>query len=917
MATIYVDNKPFEVDGADNLLRACLSLGLDVPYFCWHPALGSVGACRACAVKQYANADDKRGRLVMSCMTQSTDNTYISIDDAEAKAFRKSVLEWLMTNHPHDCPVCEEGGHCHLQDMTVMTGHNKRRYRFTKRTHKNQDLGPFINHEMNRCIACYRCVRYYGDYAGGDDLGVYGANNNLYFGRERDGVFNSEFSGNLIEVCPTGVFTDKTHSERYNRKWDMQFSPSVCQQCSVGCNTSPGERYGELRRIENRYHGEINHYFLCDRGRFGHGYVNRKDRPRQPFLRTSTSTNNSVLEILSAEEAVSKIGESLRPAFSQERVIGIGSPRASLEANYALRELVGAQNFYCGIGAAELEHIRLVLSIMQSTAARTPALREMEKADAVFILGEDVTQTAPRIALALRQAVKTVAVDMAADLKIPDWQIAAVQHIGQREKCPLFIGSYSATRLDDVAESTVNGAADDLARLGFAVAHFIDSDAPAVPGLSAEYAAVAQRIAQALLAAEKPLVVSGTGAASESILHGAANIAKALSKKGKTPSLALCVPEVNSLGVAMLQADSVDAGLRALVNGEADALVIVENDLYRRAPAELVDGAFSHVSTVVVIDHQSTATSEKARYILPAASFAEGDGTMVSMEGRAQRYFQLYQPDYYDPSSKIKESWRWLHAVHTSVDHREVSWTQFDEITQKCAEHIPALARIVEASPNASYRVKGLKIARAPRRYSGRTAMRANLSVHEPRASQDIDSALTFSMEGYVGPNEDASFVPFAWAPGWNSPQAWTKFQDEVGGHLRSGDAGIRLIEANTQSSDQYFSNVPAAFTADPNSWQAVPLHHIFGSDELSARAGAAEMMLEQPYIGLSPADAQQLDVRDGVLLKVHNTVFNLSLAVRILEKLPAGLVGLPAGLSGMPHLPLHVPVKLHAGTNA
>ncbi|MGL4204895.1 MAG: 2Fe-2S iron-sulfur cluster-binding protein, partial [Aeromonadaceae bacterium] len=130
MATIHVDGKEFEVDGAENLLQACLSLGLDVPYFCWHPALGSVGACRQCAVKQYQNADDKRGRLVMSCMTPASDGTYISIEDEEAKAFRKSVVEWLMTNHPHDCPVCEEGGACHLQDMTVMTGHSSRRYRF-------------------------------------------------------------------------------------------------------------------------------------------------------------------------------------------------------------------------------------------------------------------------------------------------------------------------------------------------------------------------------------------------------------------------------------------------------------------------------------------------------------------------------------------------------------------------------------------------------------------------------------------------------------------------------------------------------------------------------------------------------------------------------------------------------------------
>jgi predicted molibdopterin-dependent oxidoreductase YjgC len=170
MATIHVDGKALEVNGADNLLQACLSLGLDIPYFCWHPALGSVGACRQCAVKQYTDENDTRGRIVMSCMTPASDGTWISIDDEESKAFRASVVEWLMTNHPHDCPVCEEGGHCHLQDMTVMTGHNERRYRFTKRTHQNQDLGPFIAHEMNRCIACYRCVRYYKDYAGGTDL---------------------------------------------------------------------------------------------------------------------------------------------------------------------------------------------------------------------------------------------------------------------------------------------------------------------------------------------------------------------------------------------------------------------------------------------------------------------------------------------------------------------------------------------------------------------------------------------------------------------------------------------------------------------------------------------------------------------------------------------------------------------------
>ncbi|EGH46419.1 NADH dehydrogenase subunit G, partial [Pseudomonas syringae pv. pisi str. 1704B] len=491
MATIHVDGKALEVDGADNLLQACLSLGLDIPYFCWHPALGSVGACRQCAVKQYTDENDTRGRIVMSCMTPATDNTWISIEDDESKAFRASVVEWLMTNHPHDCPVCEEGGHCHLQDMTVMTGHNERRYRFTKRTHQNQELGPFIAHEMNRCIACYRCVRFYKDYAGGTDLGVYGAHDNVYFGRVEDGTLESEFSGNLTEVCPTGVFTDKTHSERYNRKWDMQFSPSICHGCSSGCNISPGERYGELRRIENRYNGSVNQYFLCDRGRFGYGYVNRKDRPRQPLLADGQVK-------LSLDEALDKAADLLRG----RNIVGIGSPRASLESNYALRELVGAEHFYSGIEAGELERIRLILKVLNDSPLPLPTLRDIEDHDAIFVLGEDLTQTAARMALGLRQAVKGKAEDMAAAMKVQPWLDAAVKNIGQHELNPLFIASLAETRLDDVAEECVHAAPDDLARIGFAVAHALDASAPAVEGLDSEALELAQRIADALLAAK-------------------------------------------------------------------------------------------------------------------------------------------------------------------------------------------------------------------------------------------------------------------------------------------------------------------------------------------------------------------------------------------------------------------------------
>ncbi|CAO96255.1 NADH-quinone oxidoreductase subunit NuoG [Erwinia tasmaniensis] len=892
MATIHVDGKEYDVDGADNLLQACLSLGLDIPYFCWHPALGSVGACRQCAVKQFQNAEDTRGRLVMSCMTPASDGTFISIDDGEAKEFRESVVEWLMTNHPHDCPVCEEGGNCHLQDMTVMTGHSFRRYRFTKRTHRNQDLGPFISHEMNRCIACYRCVRYYKDYADGTDLGVYGAHDNVYFGRTEDGVLESEFSGNLVEICPTGVFTDKTHSERYNRKWDMQFAPSICQQCSIGCNTSPGERYGELRRIENRYNGTVNHYFLCDRGRFGYGYVNLKDRPRQPMQRRGDDWI-----ALNADQAMQGAADVLRQA---KKVIGIGSPRASVESNFALRELVGAENFSTGIAAGEQARLELMLQVLRDGGIHTPALREIESYDAVLVLGEDLTQTGARVALSVRQAVKGKAREMAAAQKVADWQIAAILNIGQNAKYPLFVTNVDETRLDDIAAWSYRAPVEDQARLGFAIAHQLDASAPAVSDLDKALAGKIDVIVQALAGARKPLIISGTHAGSEAMIQAAANVAKALKGRGADVGITLLAAATNSIGLGLIGGHSLDTALAELTSGAADAAIILENDLYRHLPKATVDAALSNTQNVIVLDHQRTATTEKAGLILSSASFAESDGTVVSQEGRAQRFFQVYDPAYYDEKVQMLESWRWLHSLQSTINSREVDWSQLDHVIDACIVALPQLAGIKQAAPDASFRIRGQKLSRSPHRSSGRTAMRANISVHEPRQPQDKDSMFAFSMEGNNQPDAARSQIPFAWAPGWNSPQAWNKFQAEVGGQLRNGDPGVRLIEAGMPQLG-WFEHIPAAFAGAGNSWRVAPYFHLFGSEEMTQRAPVIQQRMPEAYVMVNPEDAAKLGVNAGATLAFSCRGENLRLPVRFSSALQAGQVGLPLGLPGVP----------------
>jgi NADH-quinone oxidoreductase subunit G len=886
MATIFVDGMAYDVKDGQNLLQACLSLGLNLPYFCWHPAMGSVGACRQCAVKQFKDENDTQGKIVMACMTPADDGTRISIEDPEARLFRASVIEWLMVNHPHDCPICDEGGECHLQDMTVMTGHNYREFRFKKRTHRNQYLGPFINHEMNRCIACYRCVRFYRDYADGKDLDIFGAHDYVYFGRHEDGVLENEFSGNLVEVCPTGVFTDKSLKKHYTRKWDLQTAPSVCVHCGLGCNTIPGERYGGLRRIRNRYNSQVNGYFLCDRGRYGYEFVNSEERIRQPLVRREAG---SAADTVDREDALQQVGSWL---VDGDKVIGIGSPRASLEANFALRSLVGPERFYSGMSENDSRLASAALKILREGPARSPSLHDVELADAVLVLGEDVTNTAPMLALALRQAVRRKPMEMARKLNIHEWDDAAVREVIQDQRGPLFIATPYSTKLDEVAAGTYQAVPDDLARLGFAVAHSLNPQAPAVEDLSEEVASLADEIAQALKDAERPLVISGTSCGSEALIQAAANVAWALCDADRQAELCLTVPEANSLGVALIGGGDLQAAFEAIEDGQVDTLVILENDLYRRADRASVDAALEGAKHVVVIDHLDNLTTARAGAAFPTGTFAEADGSLVNNEGRAQRFYQVFMP-----AGDIQESWRWLRDIMAAAGRPDGdAWQTLDDVTMALAEAMPVFESLPEIAPQAVFRIVGEKVPRQSPRYSGRTAMHANVDVSEPKPPDDPDAPLSFSMEGYEGQPPPA-LIPRFWVPGWNSIQSLNKFQSEIAGPLRGGDPGLRLIEPAQIEKVNYYRNVPPAFESREDEWLVVPMYHIFGSDELSVLSPGIAELAPRPYVALNPEDAGSLKADADQEVELAFGEAKHRLPVKLASSLPKGVVGLPVGL--------------------
>ncbi|MEO0983839.1 MAG: NADH-quinone oxidoreductase subunit NuoG, partial [Pseudomonadota bacterium] len=830
----------------------CLENGVHVPHFCWHGALGSVGACRLCAVKVFAGPEDEAGRIEMACMTASEAGQRIATADPDVEEFRKRIIEWTMVNHPHDCAVCEEGGACQLQDMTVAAGHAARRYRFAKRTHRNQDLGPLLTHEMNRCIACYRCVRFYRDYAGGTDFNVFGAHDRVYFGRATDGVLESPFAGNLAEVCPTGVFNDKAWSKGYARKWDMRATPSICPHCSVGCNIFLGEREGRLRRTQNRYHGAVNGYFLCDRGRYGPHFVNGASRVEAPRIARAAVDDEAALQ--AARDAIAA------------GAVGLGSARASLEANVALRRLVGVDRFFVGATDAEAHLVTRMTEIIRAGPARIASLKDIETADAILVLGEDLTGTAPRAALAVRQAARGAADALAVEKGVPEWSDRMAQAAGEGRKTPIFLATPTTDALDDVAAMRLRLDPEGVAAFGFEVAQAIaEDDAPAD----------ARTVAAALHDDEAPLIIAGAGLGAPAIVEAAAAVASALGEKCR---LALFPPDANSIGVSLLGDAGIEAAEKVFRDGDAKTLIILETDLFARAPSPIAQALLSAAETVIVLDHIETRTTAGADLVLPTASFAEAAGTFVNHEGRAQRFFAGI-------SEGRRAAWRWLAALDPQTD-----WTSLDEVIEALVEERPALEAVRDAAPGADYADEiGGPIPRAPLRMSARTADDRAGSVENAAPPADPDSPLGWSMEGPRPQNRPSALLTGYAAPGFHSTNAVYAHQEWIGGPLRGGDPGAQLF-APLGGPATVSRAAPGRPTGD--GLILIPLHDPFIGEEASAASPFLVERAPPRALILHPDDAAALDLAEGDKARIED---GEAIAVAFDVDFPRGHVGAPA----------------------
>lgn len=332
MPSITIDNHQIEFTPGQTIIQAALASGIDIPYFCYHPGLSVAGNCRICLVDI-----EKMPKLSIACATPCQDGMVVHTKNEKTIHAQNAVMEFLLINHPLDCPICDEAGECKLQDYAYKYGVGISRFDEEK-NHKDKrvSLGPNVMFDAERCISCSRCIRFCDEIAKDPELTFVQRGEKVTIETFPGEEMDNPYSMNVIEICPVGALTSKDFRFK-SRVWEMSFTDSVCPGCSRGCNTVMGVRNNEILRIEPRENQEVNQYWLCDWGRLNtiKRVNDEKVRISSPMIKISGSDN---LVEVDWDESISQAA-SLLKGISSNEIMFVASPYSTLEDNYALKKL--------------------------------------------------------------------------------------------------------------------------------------------------------------------------------------------------------------------------------------------------------------------------------------------------------------------------------------------------------------------------------------------------------------------------------------------------------------------------------------------------------------------------------------------------------------------------------------------------
>lgn len=606
MPKLSIDGQEIIVPEGMTVLQAATLLGIEIPVFCYHPKLSIAGNCRMCLVEM-----EDHPKPVASCAMPACEGAVVHTTTPSVKKARQSILEFLLINHPLDCPVCDQGGECDLQDISVAYGRDASRYALNKRIVPDKEFGPLIETAMNRCIQCTRCVRFATEIAGVPELGAMGRGENMEIATYLEKTITSELSGNLIDVCPVGALMSKPYSSQ-GRPWELSHTPSIDVQDAVGSAIRLDTRGAEVMRVLPRQNDDVNEAWISDKARFSYDGL-KYQRLDQPYVRNK----NGKLVPASWEKAFEVIADHLRPLKGHQIAALVGD-LVEAEAMVALKDLMealGSPHIDCRQDGAKIEANPRCSYLFNTTIAG------IERADFCLLMGTNPRWEAPLINARLRKAYLATALPVATiglshDLGYP------VESFGND---PLIFEKILKGR--HPLSTALKEANHPMMIIGQGVLRREDG---------AALLQVARKIA------EKYEVVHHKPAAGHwngfNVLHTAASRVGGLDL-GLTPGpKGYTTHEI----------------LKAASAGKLKAVYLLGVDEIDFSPLE---------STFVIYQgHHGDRGAARADVILPGAAYTEKSGTYVNTEGRIQRSLQALCPP-----GEAQEDWKILRALSTTL----------------------------------------------------------------------------------------------------------------------------------------------------------------------------------------------------------------------------------------------------------
>ena len=578
MPTLKIDGQEVEFTPGESVIQVCDRVGVEIPRFCYHDRLKIAGNCRMCLVEVKPGPPKPQA----SCALPAADKMEVFTSTPMVKKAREGVLEFLLINHPLDCPICDQAGECDLQDETLLYGCGTSRYNEHKRAVEPKFMGPLVKTEMNRCIHCTRCVRFIDEVAGSPELGAVGRGEHMEITTYLEKALSSELSANVIDLCPVGALTSRPYA--FNaRPWELKKTESIDVFDAVGSNIRIDSRGEAVLRVLPRLNEEVNEEWLADKSRYAVDglRVNRLDRP---YIRV-----NGKLREATWDEALALVSSKLS-ATKASAIAAITGNLADVESMLALKDVMtglGVTNLECRQDGGKLNAADRGSYIMNTGIAA------LEQADAVLFIGTNPRTEAPLVNTRLRKAylkngLRAFNIGMPADLTYP------VEQLGN-----------SATLLADIAAGK-------------------------------------GPVAEALKNAKNPVVILGAGAVARddgaTILATAQAIGALCQREGWNG--------FNMLHNAAARVGALDIGFVSGKDmaGIVSSISAKEIELVYLLDVDEIDMSYFGEAFVIYQGHHGDIGAHRADVILPGATYTEKDGIYVNTEGRAQRGYRAVFP---------------------------------------------------------------------------------------------------------------------------------------------------------------------------------------------------------------------------------------------------------------------------------